>query len=131
MSSSGNLISVVMPVYNALPHLDAAVRSILDQTFTDFEFVIYDDASTDGSAERLRDWAARDRRIRLIEGKHNLGPAGSSALVVEHAAAPLVARMDADDLCSPDRLARQLDLIRDRPEVGVVGSLFEVIDDGG
>src|SRR5207302_7707366 len=85
MSSSGNLISVVMPVYNALPHLDAAVRSILDQTFRDFEFVIYDDGSTDGSAERLRDWAARDPRIRLIEGKHNLGPAGSSAVVVEQA----------------------------------------------
>jgi glycosyltransferase involved in cell wall biosynthesis len=131
MSSSGNLISVVMPVYNALPHLDAAVRSILDQTFRDFEFVIYDDGSTDGSAERLRDWAARDSRIRLFEGKHNLGPAGSSAVVVEKATAPLIARMDADDLSSHDRLARQLELIRDRPEVGVVGSLFEVIDDRG
>jgi len=124
-------ISVVMPVHNALPHLDAAVRSILDQTHRDFEFVIYDDASTDGSTEQLREWARRDARILLFEGERNLGPVGSSANVVEHSTAPLVARMDADDVCSPERLTRQLELLRGRPEVGVVGTLFEVIDDRG
>src|SRR5438445_13136781 len=97
MSSSSNLISVVMPVYNALPHLDAAVRSILDQDFSDFEFVILDDASTDGSTERLGEWAAADGRIRLLESERNLGPVGSSNLIVEQARAPLIARMDADD----------------------------------
>ena len=68
-------VSVVMPVHNAMPYLDIAVESILGQTFEDFEFVILDDASTDGSRERLREWAARDERIRLLEVKHNLGPA--------------------------------------------------------
>jgi glycosyltransferase involved in cell wall biosynthesis len=124
-------VSVVMPVYNALPHLDAAVRSILDQSFRDFEFVIYDDASTDGSTERLRYWAGQDRRIHLIEGQRNLGPVGSSALVVERSTAPLVARMDADDLCSPERLERQLDVLGGHPKAGVVGTMFEIIDAEG
>ena len=128
---SAPTVSVVMPVHNALPHLDEAVRSILDQSFADFEFVIYDDGSSDGSVERLREWTKQDRRIRLFEGKRNLGPVGSSAFAVEHSTAPLVARMDADDRCSPDRLQRQLDLMREHPECGLVGTLFEVIDDAG
>lgn len=129
--TGGEFVSVVMPVYNALPHLDGAVRSILDQTHHDFEFVIYDDGSTDGSTERLREWARQDSRIRLFEGERNLGPVGSSALVVEHSTAPLVARMDADDLCSPHRLARELEVIRTNPRAGLVGTLFDVIDDHG
>jgi glycosyltransferase involved in cell wall biosynthesis len=124
-------LSVVMPVHNALPHLDAAVQSILDQTFRDFELVIYDDASTDGSTERLREWAHRDRRVRLFEGKRNLGPVGSSSFVVEHSSAPLVARMDADDISHPERLERQYELLRDNPEAGLIGTLFDVIDDRG
>jgi glycosyltransferase involved in cell wall biosynthesis len=122
-------LSVVMPVHNALPHLDAAVQSILDQSFRDFEFIIYDDASTDGSTERLRDWARKDSRIRPFEGEHNLGPVGSSAFVVEHSSAPLVARMDADDISAPDRLQREFELLRDKPSAGLVGTLFDVIDD--
>ena len=129
--TGGEFVSVVMPVYNALPHLDGAVRSILEQTHRDFEFVIYDDGSTDGSTERLREWAQRDSRIRLLEGERNLGPVGSSAFVVEHSTAPLVARMDADDLCSPDRFARELEVIRNNPRAGLVGTLFNVIDHQG
>jgi glycosyltransferase involved in cell wall biosynthesis len=120
-----------MPVHNALPHVDAAVQSILDQTYTAFELVIYDDASTDGSTERLRDWARKDSRIRLFEGERNLGPVGSSAFVVEHSSAPLVARMDADDLSVPDRLARQVELLRKNPRAALVGTLFDVIDGRG
>jgi glycosyltransferase involved in cell wall biosynthesis len=127
----GDHLSVVMPVHNALPHLDAAVRSILDQTHTDFEFVILDDASTDGSAERLRELAARDSRIRLLEGEENLGPVASSSLVVEQARAPLIARMDADDVCDPERLRRQVELLCENPDAGVVASLFGVIDERG
>jgi GT2 family glycosyltransferase len=114
-----------------MPHVNEAVRSILGQTLGDFEFVIYDDASTDGSRDRLREWATRDDRIRLIEGDRNLGPVGSSAFVVEHSRAPLVARMDADDVCSADRLERQLEVLRNETRAGLVGTLFEIIDDRG
>ena len=125
------LVSVVMPVHNALPHLDGAIRSILDQSHRNFEFVIYDDASTDGSTERLREWAKKDKRIRLFEGKDKLGPVGSSTYVVEHSTAPLIARMDADDLCASERLERELELLRDNPRVGLVGTLFDIIDANG
>lgn len=124
-------VSVVMPVRNALPYLDAAVRSILGQTFSDFEFVILDDASTDGSTERLRYWATQDSRIRLIEVKQNLGPALSSDRVARAARAPIVTRMDADDVSYPDRLERQLEVLSHHPDVGVVGSLGDVIDSRG
>lgn len=128
---SEDFLSVVMPVHNALPHLDEAVRSILDQTHRNFEFVIYDDASTDGSREQLREWAKRDGRVRLIEGDRNLGPVGSSALVVDRSKAAIIARMDADDLCDPERLQVELSVLRADPSAGLVGTLFDIIDDHG
>jgi glycosyltransferase involved in cell wall biosynthesis len=114
-----------MPVHNALPHLDAAIASLLCQTHEDFELVVRDDGSTDGSSDRLRQWAARDTRIRLHQGKRRLGPAGSSNWVVDQARAPIVARMDADDVSHPDRLRRQLDLLERRPDAVLVGSVWE------
>lgn len=125
------VLSVVMPVHNALPHLDAAIESILGQTFADFEFVILDDASTDGSGERLKQWAARDRRIRLLQVDENLGPVRSSNLVARAARAPFVARMDADDISYPERLAEQLRLLRNHADVGVVAGLCDMIDATG
>jgi glycosyltransferase involved in cell wall biosynthesis len=120
-----------MPVHNALPYLDAAVESVLRQTFSDFEFVILNDASSDGSTERLRHWASRDARLRLIEEKQNLGPARSSQRVARAAVAPIVARMDADDISYPCRLADQLGVLDRHPGAGVVGGLFDIIDPGG
>jgi glycosyltransferase involved in cell wall biosynthesis len=120
-----------MPVHNGLPFLDEAIQSILGQTFAEFEFVILDDASTDGSGQTLRDWASRDPRIRLIETATNLGPALSSARVAEAATAPIVARMDADDVSLPDRLGRQFRVLSEHPEVGVVASLCDLIDGRG
>jgi glycosyltransferase involved in cell wall biosynthesis len=124
-------VSVVMPVHNAMPYLDIAVESILAQTLQNFEFVILDDASTDGSTERLRKWAKRDPRIRLLEQKHNLGPALSSQRVAEAATAPVVARMDADDVSYPRRLEEQLNVLDSFPEAGVVGGLYDIIDAAG
>jgi glycosyltransferase involved in cell wall biosynthesis len=124
-------LSVVMPVRNALPYLDAAVESILGQTHRNFEFVIRDDDSTDGSRERLRYWAARDPRIRLFEGEACLGPANSSTWVVAQARADYVARMDADDISHPDRLARELSILSSRPDAVLLGSVWEGIDRHG
>lgn len=131
-SPSGNLrLSVVMPVRNALPHLDAAVRSILAQSFRDFEFVIGDDGSTDGSYEALQQWAARDDRIRLFRSDDRLGPARSSNWVVANARAPIVARMDGDDIVHPERLERQLAILDRHPETALVGALWTAIDEAG
>lgn len=124
-------LSVVMPVHNALPFLDAAVESILGQTYADFRFVILDDASTDGSTQRLQYWAAQDDRITLIEEPRNLGPALSSQRVARAATTPIVARTDADDVSYQWRLADQLAVLDRHPDVGVVGGLADVIDAKG
>lgn len=125
------LISVVMPVHNALPFLDESIKSILEQTFTNFEFVILDDASTDGSGELLREWSQRDRRIRLFKSEKRQGLSGSSNLVVSKARTAIVARMDADDISHPERLRREWDIIESYPDVVVVGTLCIGIDATG
>ena len=130
-SLTNPLISVVMPVYNALPFLDYSIGSILAQTFSDFEFVILDDASTDKSNTRLREWAARDERIRLHQSDKQLGLSGSSNAVVAHARAAIVARMDADDVAHPERLKRQWEIIEQQPQVVAVGTLCNGIDARG
>lgn len=117
-----------MPVHNAGPFLDEAIESILEQSFTEFEFVILDDASTDGSSDRLCEWARRDSRIRLLSAEHNLGPVESSNQVARAARAPIVARMDADDTSHRDRLAEQFAYLQAHRDVGVVASLCDVID---
>src|SRR6267378_4232638 len=130
--TSNPLISVVMPVHNALPFLDESIRSILEQTLSDFEFVILDDASTDGSVELLREWSLRDKRIHLHESKKRLGLSGSSNAVVSKASAPIVARMDADDIAHPDRLRRQWNIIEGgRGDVAIIGTLCNGIDASG
>jgi glycosyltransferase involved in cell wall biosynthesis len=125
------VLSVVMPVYNALPFLDESVKSILGQTLRSFEFVILDDASTDGSLELLREWSLRDKRIRLYESKQRLGLSGSSNAVMAKARAAIVARMDADDIAHPERLSRQWNVIGAQPDVAIVGTLCNGIDSRG
>jgi glycosyltransferase involved in cell wall biosynthesis len=120
-----------MPVRDLARYVDAAIASILGQTYKDFEFLIRDDGSTDGTRAILRQWAARDRRIRLFEGEASLGPAQSSNFVVGHAAGALVARMDGDDIAHPDRLRRQVEALDGHLDACLVGSLFEGIDEQG
>jgi len=120
-----------MPVRDAGVFLADSLRSILDQTCPDFEFVIRDDGSVDDSTEILRHWAARDRRIKLFVGNRSLGPAESSNWVVRHSSSALVARMDADDISHPERLERQLAIFLAQPETVLVGTLWEGIDPEG
>ena len=129
--SGGVPLAVAMPVRNALPFLDESVSSILGQSFGSFEFAIYDDASSDGSSERLRQWAERDVRIRLVRGETPLGPAGSAQAAVALSRAPLVARMDADDVSHTDRLRRQVEVFAAEPDAVLAGTLGRVIDARG
>ena len=125
------VLSVVMPVHNAAPYLSESIGSIRNQTLGDFEFIILDDASTDGSNALLREWEQKDPRIRLFANSARLGLAGSSNFVVAHASAPIIARMDADDISHPDRLSRQWRILKDHADVVAVGTLFDGIDAAG
>lgn len=124
-------ITVVMPVYDALPFLDAAIESILAQTCGDLRLAIYDDHSSDGSYECAREWAARDNRVSVVRGEVRLGPCASSNAAAALAETELVARMDADDVSAPNRLERQLRGLRDNPDAVLIGSTFDMIDGAG
>lgn len=120
-----------MPVYNGAEYLAESVESILRQTFQTFEFVILDDGSTDRTPTILREWAGRDKRIRVVASPQRLGVVGSANRVVWEAHAPVCARMDADDLSHPDRLQRQWEVLASHPDVCLVGTLAEAIDAHG
>ncbi len=123
-------VSVAMSVYNGERFLADAIESVLEQTFTDFEFLILDDGSDDQSHTIIQHYAARDRRIRPIL-RENRGLIASLNQLLGEARAPLVARMDADDLCHPERFARQIAFLEGHPDYGVVGSWSEDIDERG
>jgi len=123
-------VSVVMPVYNGERFLTAAIESILVQTFTDFELVVVDDGSTDSSAAILADLAEREPRL-VHHRQSNQGSAAALNAGVDLATAPLIARLDADDLAMPDRLARQHRYLGENGEVGLVGGGAAIADENG
>ena len=112
-------VTVLMPVHNGGSFLPEAVNSVLAQTFSDFEFLIVDDASTDQTVAYLQ--GLREPRIRLLKSEQRLQIARALNLGMDHARGEWIARMDADDICLPDRLSRQLDFLKEHPEVGLCG----------
>jgi glycosyltransferase involved in cell wall biosynthesis len=123
-------LSVIMSVYNGAAHLYPAVRSILDQDFADFEFLIVNDGSTDGSAEILRVSANEDARIKLID-RENKGLVASLNELINVARAPLLARMDCDDIAMPNRFLRQIAYLDQHPAIGILGSNSHDLDEDG
>ena len=107
----------------------AAVESILGQTFGDFEFIIIDDGSTDGSTDILRQYAARDADHISEPAEYGVCAGMNEALAM--ARGEFVARMDADDVAMPDRFVSQVELMRSRPELVLVGGATELIDGAG
>jgi hypothetical protein len=115
-------VSVLMPVRDAAPHLERCITSLERQTLTDFEVVAVDDGSSDGSEQVLETWAARDPRVKVLtRPAEGLIPALNAGL--QRCRAPLVARMDADDVSHPRRLELQAALLAARPELGVASCL--------
>jgi glycosyltransferase involved in cell wall biosynthesis len=116
-------VSVVMAAYNAEAHLSAAIDSILRQSFTDFEFIIIDDGSTDRTAEIIA--AYGDPRIKTIRNPGNLGLIRSLNRGLDAAGGTYVARMDADDEALPERFERQVGFLDAHPEIGLCGTAIE------
>src|SRR5262249_22577942 len=111
--------------YNAEKYIGKAIQSVLSQTFTDFELLIINDGSTDGTEQIIRSFA--DERIRLIN-QSNQGIAAALNIGLLNANADLIARFDADDICLPDRLAVQYQFLSEHPDYVIVGSDAEYID---
>jgi len=126
----GNSLSVLTTVYNAEKYIQAAVESILNQTYADFEFIIINDGSTDGTLALLEGFAVQDKRIRLIS-RENKGLVASLNEGLELVNTPLIARMDADDIAMPNRLEEQVAFLKLNPDVVVVGGSVIIIDDEG
>lgn len=114
------LVSVVLPVYNAEAFLGEAVRSILAQTLTDFELIIVDDASTDRSTEIAL--AFEDPRVRVLRQEVNGGYPVAMNMGLGVASGLYMARMDADDVAAPERLARQVGFLQQHGRYGFVGT---------
>lgn len=127
---SAPAVSVVLPVHNGERFLREAVESVLAQSLSDFELLAVDDGSTDATAEILGEYAARDARI-AIHRQANAGGAEARNRAFAMASAPLVANMDADDVASPARLERQLEFMRQHPDVAVLGGALAFIDEQG
>ncbi|MBW4618436.1 MAG: glycosyltransferase [Cyanosarcina radialis HA8281-LM2] len=124
-------ISVVMPVYNCERYLREAVESVLNQSFTDFEFVIINDASTDSTDEILAEFARQDERIIILENQENLGLTGSLNKGIDRARGEYIARQDADDISLPERLKKQVALLDSNSEVVLVSCNIEKINAEG
>lgn len=118
-------VTVLLPVYNAERFLAEAIDSILHQTFTDFEFLIVDDGSTDDSLKIIHSYA--DQRIILVRNETNLGITATLNKGIELAKGGLIARMDADDISYPERLQKQFDYLNQHPDCAMVSTLARVI----
>ncbi len=123
-------ISVIMSVYNGSRYLNESIASILSQTFTDWEFIIINDGSTDNSESIVQGWQNRDERIKLISRGHK-GLTISLNEGLSYAQGEYIARMDADDIALPDRFAKQVAFLDENPDHVAVGCRMLVIDPEG
>lgn len=124
-------VSVLMAVFNGGPHLDGSIRSIAGQTFADWEMVVVDDASTDGTCEVVEAWSRRDPRIRLVRNVVNKGQTACLNQGLRECSGEWVARQDADDLSAPGRLGAQVEFARSRPGLVLLGTAGYLIKETG
>lgn len=122
-------ISVVMPVYNGEKYLKEAIESILNQSFKDFELILINDGSTDSSTEIVKSF--NDQRIVFIDNGGNIGLSKSFNKGIALAKGTYIARMDADDIATPERLEKQLKYLEANPEIDILGSAITIINEHG
>ncbi|WP_228850341.1 glycosyltransferase family 2 protein [Aegicerativicinus sediminis] len=118
-------ISVIMAVYNGEPYISDTIKSVLNQTFEDFEFIIVNDCSTDTTKQTIEGFS--DERIILINNDNNLGSSRAGNKGIEAAKGEFIARIDADDLISENRLEIQYQFLKSYPEIGILGSRYKIL----
>jgi glycosyltransferase involved in cell wall biosynthesis len=122
-------LSVIMSVHNGEKYLREAIESILNQTFTDFKFIIINDGSTDNSLAIIRSYD--DKRIRILNNGTNIGLTKSLNKALKQAKGKYIARQDADDVSLPDRFEAQLKYFVQYPEVALLGTSTYIINQEG
>jgi glycosyltransferase involved in cell wall biosynthesis len=122
-------LSIIMPVYNSVKYVAEAVNSLLSQSFTNFELIIVNDASTDGSADVLTNF--NDGRIKLFNNHQNRGIVYSRNRGLAEARGKFIAQFDSDDIAMPDKFEKQIDFLKKNPGFGMVGSWVRMIDGEG
>ncbi len=125
------LVSVLMAAYNPGAFLDEAVRSIIAQTYKNWELVVLDDASMDDTWQKLQSFAAQDSRVRPFRNSHNLGFSGTRnrLFTLMNPAAEFIAVLDSDDVALPTRIQSQVAFLQKHPDIGAVGSSIIIIDE--
>jgi glycosyltransferase involved in cell wall biosynthesis len=124
-------ISVVMAAFNAERFIGEAIASVLTQTFDDLELIVVDDASSDGTGDVIAHFAERDGRVRMLRNERNLGTGVSLNRGIAAARANLIGRLDADDICFPERFERQVEAMRQDPDLVVSGTYLQYINADG
>ncbi len=130
-STKRPLISVVMPFYNCEHYLTEAIESILDQTFSDFEFIIINDASTDSSDAIVQTYIEKDKRIVYIKNTENKGIVHNLNHWIDIAQGTYIARMDGDDICTLTRLEKQISAFTSDKNLDIVGTFMQMISSSG
>lgn len=126
-----DLISVLMPTYNVADYVEEAVNSILNQTYDNFELIIVDDASTDGTFDILSKLQAKDSRIKLYRNEVNSKICKTLNRALLYAKGDFIARMDGDDISTNNRLEILYNFLLSHLDVCLVGSMMEAIDENG
>lgn len=128
MNTDNPKVTILMPAYNAAKYIGDAIRSVLEQSFTDLELLIVNDGSTDETGKIVKSF--NDPRIRLV-AQDNRGVAAALNFGLSHAKADYIARFDADDICYPNRIKIQYDFITAYPEYSIIGSAADYMDAHG
>lgn len=118
-------VSWIVPVHNQEEYVVESIYSILGQTFEDFELIVINDASTDNTHDLVA--ALSDKRIKIINNNINVGVSKSLNTGIESSNGQYIARMDGDDICTPDRLEKQVEFMDLNPEIAVCGSHIEIL----
>ncbi len=122
------LVSICIPVYNAEKTIEETIKSVLSQTYKNWEMIIVDDVSTDDSLQIIEHYAQNDNRIKVIRSKQNMGPAKARNRAIEEAKGKYIAFLDSDDIWFPEKLEKQIKFLTENSLV-VTYSAYETMDE--
>ena len=129
METSTPLVSIITGYYNRKENLEQSIQSVLDQTYSNFEYIIFDDCSTDGTSELIAKFS--DPRLRVVRHEKNMGFTKGIISAIGQSNGDLIAIHGAGDVSFPERITRQVELLQSDKEIGIVGCLLEDVSNEG